>query len=201
MKRKTFELSKKELLLIQDRDFLIHKRRVIQSLRDQLLLFQKALSTSSSIQKFLDSNAIKPAEAKLSQGENYKGLPYLVLDYPAVFTKPDIIAFRTLFWWGNFFSFTLHLQGSHLAKHIKSIKKNWEELKRLDFYLSVGKTAWEYHYGADNYQKIHSTMKNELDQRSFLKMSRKIELKRYPHFHDEGIAFYQKLCELLIKSI
>ena len=64
-------------------------------------------------------NIIFPGEVdsingKIFRGENYLGLPYLVLDYPKHFSKDSIHAFRTMFWWGNFFSFTMHLQGKAL---------------------------------------------------------------------------------------
>ena len=58
---------------------------------------------------------------KIFRGENYNGLPYLVLDYPKHFSKDSVFAFRALFWWGNFFSFTLHLQGKALEKQRKKL--------------------------------------------------------------------------------
>src|SRR5450755_2986522 len=48
---------------------------------------------------------------RISKGENYKGLPWVVLDYPRAFGRLDVLAVRTLFWWGNYFSVTLHLKG------------------------------------------------------------------------------------------
>ena len=50
-------------------------------------------------------------EPKISKGENYKGLPWVMLDYPRVFGKEDVYAIRTFFLWGHAFSITLHLKG------------------------------------------------------------------------------------------
>ena len=35
---------------------------------------------------------------KIAKGENYLGLPYVILDYPRIFGKEDVFAFRTMFW-------------------------------------------------------------------------------------------------------
>ncbi len=34
-----------------------------------------------------------------------------MLDYPRAFGRDSIFACRTFFWWGRFFSLTLHLAG------------------------------------------------------------------------------------------
>ena len=40
---------------------------------------------------------------KISRGEQYLGLPYVMLDYPRIFSKENVFAIRTFFWWGNYF--------------------------------------------------------------------------------------------------
>ena len=55
---------------------------------------------------------------KISRGENYNGLPYVMLDYPRCFGKEDVFAMRTMFWWGNFFSITWHLKGKYSKEYI-----------------------------------------------------------------------------------
>lgn len=37
------------------------------------------------------------------------GQLYLILDYPGMLSTENIFAVRTLFWWGNIFSVSLHL--------------------------------------------------------------------------------------------
>jgi hypothetical protein len=56
---------------------------------------------------------IQCLNGKISRGENYQLLPYIILDYPSYFSRNNIFAVRTMFWWGNFFSITLHLSGDH----------------------------------------------------------------------------------------
>ena len=37
---------------------------------------------------------------------------------PAVFSKENIFAIRTMFWWGNFFSISLHVSGKYFKTEI-----------------------------------------------------------------------------------
>lgn len=44
---------------------------------------------------------------KVTKGENYKLMPYVVLDYPSIKVKDFEYVMRTFFWWGHYFSFNL----------------------------------------------------------------------------------------------
>lgn len=49
---------------------------------------------------------------KLSNGEKYDNLPWLMLDFPRKLTGNEgFFALRTFFWWGNYFSIQLILSG------------------------------------------------------------------------------------------
>jgi hypothetical protein len=128
------------------------------------------------------------AQPKISRGENYKGLPYLVLDYPAVFEKENILAFRTMFWWGNFFSITLHLQGTYKEHYQSRIKEALHNSKPKGLHLSCNATAWEYHYKEDNYRLVEQMTNEEIErtlgQHNFIKLSAKRDLAGYEQLQD-----------------
>ena len=120
---------------------------------------------------------------KIFRGENYNGLPYLILDYPKHFSKDSVFSFRTLLWWGKFFSFTLHLQGKALENQRKKLISRIPTLKKKNIYFCVNDNPWQYHYEKDNYlliDKISSArLKQLLKEKKFIKLSRKIPLKDY----------------------
>jgi hypothetical protein len=135
----------------------------------------------------LEKNKDVPAElsqrqgAKISKGENYNGLPYLILDYPAIFGKENICAIRTMFWWGNFFSISLHLSGRYFIG-----QKNFTEclpfLKENSFFVCINEHEWEHHFSALNYQDANELTDLQIEQikeKSFFKAGKKIALKQW----------------------
>ena len=117
-------LTPEELKLIKDQEFLLTKIKVTAKIRSILLDTKTSLTEEFERGEILlpDEHTFTPG--KISKGENYLGLPYQVLDFPASFHKKQVFAFRTMFWWGNFFSVTLHIQGTSLDMYRKKIIEN-----------------------------------------------------------------------------
>src|SRR5947209_5415196 len=111
------ELSKTEMEIVANSEFILTKNRIIEKVYN---LFG---SLAENYKLVLNEHINElPAEVisttpKIYKGENYLGLPYVMMDYPRLFLKTDIFAIRSLFWWGNFFSITLHLSGKFLADY------------------------------------------------------------------------------------
>jgi hypothetical protein len=82
-------------------------------------------------------------DPRISKGEQYKGLPWVMLDYPRVFGKEDIFAIRTLFWWGHYFSVTLHLKGEYLRTYLPVILERRVELEAAGYWPGVSDDEWE----------------------------------------------------------
>lgn len=120
---------------------------------------------------------------KIFRGENYEGLPYLVLDYPKHFSKTAVLAFRTMFWWGNFFSFTLHLQGKALESKREMLAQKIPGLKKKQIYICINDNPWQYHYKKDNYLPIDrfsdTALKKMILQKDFIKLSARIPVNKY----------------------
>src|ERR1700733_216708 len=109
MNEAKISLSQKEMDLVTNADWILTKNAILDKVKDLLAVL------SESFQSYLHMHTllIPAGTPKISKGENYKGLPYLILDYPRSFEKEDILAIRTLFWWGHFFSITLHVAGKN----------------------------------------------------------------------------------------
>src|SRR5580698_8612281 len=93
------KLSAHELMIAQDAGLILTKNAIIQK---TIGLFSNlAENMQIELVKTKLPEEIKITEPKISKGENYKGLPYVILDYPRSFGKENIFAIRTFFWWGN----------------------------------------------------------------------------------------------------
>src|SRR5690606_37500006 len=78
------------------------------------------------------------------RGENYKGLPYVVLDYPRLMTKDEILNIRLLFWWGHYYSISLHLAGNALLRYRTRLKQAVEREAFSGYYLQLKGSPWEH---------------------------------------------------------
>jgi hypothetical protein len=194
------EFTDRELQVIHDSEFLQTKSRAISKVQDLLMDVRSELRKSfnqAGLENILEDTQLS---GKISKGENYRGLPYLVLDYPAIFRKDDVFAFRTMFWWGNFYSSTLHLQGSFLERFRKQIVKNVDLLGELELNLCVNDTPWEYHYESDNYRPLSSDDLDILSNHYFLKISRRFELESWQSLPDEVVRLFSKLMTMLTQK-
>lgn len=162
---------------------------------------QEGLQKSKIINEFISKGQYNINPPNVSQGENYNGLPYLVLDYPAIFKPKNILAFRTMFWWGHFFSFTLHIQGEYFDQYADHIQKHWQVLANENVYISVGKTPWDYHYQPDNYRLMKDIDPKQTLQKRFLKLSRFIPIDQWPLVSEHALDFYQRLIKVLDQSL
>ena len=91
------------------------------------------------------------ASPKISKGENYRGLPWVMLDYPRFFGREDVFAIRTMFWWGHAFSTTLHLKGKYRELYLPVIEKHWAVLAEAGFRVGVSEDEWQHEHGDHNY--------------------------------------------------
>ena len=137
------------------------------------------------------------SQQKITAGENYKGLPYLVMDYPRVFERQDLMTFRTMIWWGNEASLTLHLQGKYWDKYQNLVIKNLKETASQNLNWCVNSTPWEYHFEPDNYLPI-SDVSDFSNDKKFCKISRKLplsSLEKLPTFIEESTTLFLTLLE------
>jgi hypothetical protein len=112
---------------------------------------------------------------KISRGEQYLGLPYVMLDYPRIFSKENVFAIRTFFWWGNYFSLTLHLKGGYKESFQKKILENVHLLSKYDFYVAVSEDEWRQDFEKENYVMLKTggidLLDESIQKMAFLKLA------------------------------
>lgn len=173
--------SKTEMSFIQDQDFLLSKVEIEKKMKDLMGRVEQELYPS--IQEYSWPKEVLSKSGKISKGDNYKGLPYYILDFPRRFDKEGVLAFRTMFWWGNFFSATLHLSGKYLEIARGTLLDNLENIRSSQAYICVYNTPWEYHYGTDNYlparQIEAGSLQSIFTKKPFVKISYHWPLDQY----------------------
>lgn len=168
-------LSKQELELVSNKEWLFTKQLIIDKVYHLFgELHQRYRLIVEEEKQFLPFEFQKPG-GKISKGENYNGLPFLILDYPAMFSKENIFAVRTMFWWGNFFSIALHLSGKNYRDG-KNISQWLSFFQQKNYYISVNENEWEHDFHASNFIDIKAINEKQLKnivKKDFFKVSNK----------------------------
>jgi len=169
-------LSITELELVCNAEILLAKNRVI----DKVYQMFGALCEDYKMQ----TNAFSlPFEVvynpKISRGENYNGLPYVMLDYPRQFSRTDVFAIRTFFWWGHFFSITLQLQGAYQARFAGAIQNVITNGLLDEWYITLSDDKWQHHFDNNYYEPVKKEKDYNLTELAFIKVATKIPLDKW----------------------
>ena len=196
------KLSKKELLLVCDEQFILTKNHIINMVYE---LFGELNSRFVTLQK--NSSEIFPTSAlacspKIYKGEQYKSLPYVLLDSPRLFSHEGIFAIRCFFWWGNFFSITLHIAGIYKEKYYLPLFNALQAKKDTGWHICVNENEWEHYFAPDNYLLITDSPANhanaqEFSEKKFFKIAKKIPLQEWDAAPDFFIDTYREIMGML----
>jgi hypothetical protein len=193
-------LSDKELSLVTNAGWILTKQVITGKVYE---MFAGSIPVIRSL--ILNDQVVLPAAVKASvpkiyKGENYLQLPYVMLDYPRCFNRENIFAVRTMFWWANFFSITLHISG----EYVYTVKKNLAKKKELlgnGFFVAVNENQWEHHFEANNfllYQQLDAVQQIKLfEQNDFIKLALKFDLAQWNNMPALLYDGYRKIAVLI----
>jgi hypothetical protein len=154
MQGSKIRLSPAEAALIGNAEVILTKNRIIEKTVALLAEVQSSLTAGESFSPSFSS-------PKISKGENYNGLPYVVLDYPRVSKGENLFFIRSMFWWGNFFSSTLQLAGHYKQSNLLNLFSAYETLAASDYFIGINADPWQHHFEASNYRKISAVTQEE----------------------------------------
>jgi hypothetical protein len=198
MEAAKIQFSTEEILLVQNSGVILTKNRIIekisQGLGKMVLQMQHEVKKRTLIYENFDQTG-----PKLSRGEKYQGLPYLMLDYPRMFDKEHILAIRTFFWWGYFCSITLHVKGRYQLPVIEKIGNSLDRLKIRNFYISLDGDEWDHDITGKAYQPLTDASAHaaSLQQSSFIKLSSKVEIGQWDIMEKELFENFIQLLKLI----
>lgn len=175
-------LSDDELQLVNNTGWILTKRKIIDKVNSLLAQVSERQKLQIEKESGWLPDAVVRSTPKIAKGENYLQLPYLLLDHPRCFDGNHIFAVRTMFWWGNFFSLTLHLSGDHKKMFVEKIIKNLPAVAP-GIFICIHANQWHHHFEADNYAAIKDIDKDELEnmirEKEFIKLAIKFPLQSW----------------------
>lgn len=195
-------LSETEREIVQDTSLILTKNAVLQKVQQLLSALQQQQHSGILANAGQLPREWVASSPKISRGENYKGLPYFMLDYPRVFAAENIAAMRTMFWWGHFFSVTLHLSGTYKIQAEKKMEGLLPILEEQGFYIGVNENPWEHHFENDNFKKLSTLARGQqleyILSKSFLKIAQPIPLADWDDAPLRLQNFFDQLLLLLV---
>jgi hypothetical protein len=201
MNQAKIRLSATEIELIKNADWILTKNAIIEKIVQFFSSLQQ--QQERELQLYKNNLPLKffTSSPKISKGENYEGLPYVVLDYPRFFNDSGFGAIRTMFWWGNFFSITLHMSGENKRAFEEQIINAYTQLRKEKFYSCINKNEWEHYFSAENYIALSEMTEDEYRKRiketPFIKIATKISLDSWETAEDFLFSRYKNLIAIL----
>lgn len=196
---KTFEtgLTELEMELVSNAEWIRTKNRIIEKVYQLLGSLCENLQQSGT--PFPDE--VYLAGPKISRGEKYQELPYVILDQPRLFGKTDTCAVRTLFWWGHYFMITLHLKGRYAEQYIPVLHRQAGTLTAKGFAFCVNGEEWDHEWKEENYQLLTAHADAESVQKliraEFYKLSVRVPFNRWKEMNDILLELHRCLLAML----
>ena len=200
METTKIHLSEEEMELLKNSHWILTKNAIIEKVVLGMAGLLSQMQQKVNDKQSLLYREICDSSGKISRGEKYGGLPYVMLDYPRLFDKENIIAIRTLFWWGNFCSVTLHLKGRYQFLIAKKIHAEMPMLLQHDLYISVSGDEWNHNVSMDNYRPLNSIDSIDLfgilQEAAFLKLTGVVELEQWEKMEGKLFTLFEALLNL-----
>jgi hypothetical protein len=198
------QFSQEEMDLLISPGWLLTKNRIIEKLYGFFGEQSKKLQAlfAASANQLPEEILLLPP--KIAKGEQYQGLPYIMLDYPRCFGKEDICAIRIFFWWGHFLSVTLHLKGAYSKRYRSAIMESLPKLAALGFRIAVGEEEWRHDLDTDYSIPLAACSEEMLarviDEKAFCKLSAAVALEDWHNWDLSLAPLYQALYAILVAA-
>ncbi|MCF6402457.1 hypothetical protein L3C95_06200 [Chitinophaga filiformis] len=197
-------LTAAEQALVVNADWLYLKNNVLQKVMTLMGQLQQVLEAQPETKTFPFPEHTLQAGGKISRGERYKELPYIILDYPRFFSRDNIFAFRTMFWWGHYFVATLHLAGEEKEKYSDAIASAWQQLAEHQFQVYLQEDPWHHDLENGNYKLISAIpvleFKQLIARRSFIKLAKPYSFEEWGKIVPEVVRDYALLLQVLVNT-
>ncbi len=183
MQNSSFKLTNKEFELILDTEYPLLKKNAIDKIQAHLHELGAQLIANTLITRPLPAKSFK-----ISKGENYLNLPYLVLDLPKIGGNHFPILCRTLFWWGKYFSFNVFIR-----KEIYDMASFEKKLKICDsdgIHLLLSDKIWQQDLDTEDYNQVSKWPENIITEGPYLKLSIKHPIEEIDTLFEKATYYY-----------
>jgi len=188
------QLSQEEIRLVTDPAWILTKNSVMEKVVRMMARLSEAYREIWATARW--DVEVEAGSPKISRGENYQGLPWVMLDYPRVFGRGDVLAIRTMFWWGNAFILTLHLKGRYREFFLPALERDWAGLAGMGFHVGIADDEWRHEHAQETYSPLTGA-KDLATGLPFLKLSAALTVDRWEESMEILSAWFAAMARTL----
>lgn len=194
------KLSANEMALVTDAGFILTKQAIIEKVFTLFGRLSDDFRAIVAASPGVFPAAITAIAPKIYKGEQYRQLPYVMLDYPRYFTGGHVCAIRCFFWWGHSFSIHLHLSGKWKQNREPAIAAMLQSGALNNWYYCLSADEWQHHFDESNYRLAGTAMAacmQHVYAQHFIKLAQKIPLQEWDHAYSFYVNAFGSLVQLL----
>ena len=139
---------------------------------------------------------------KVSKGENYRGQPYIVLDFPRLLQKDTIFLFRNVCLWGHYFIHVFILTGSLLETYRYSLTRNIEKIRQKDLLINTNDDPWELVIGTSKLvparQVSEKKMAALIEKSPHITLGSALSFTQFDKLKENSLNFFGNILDLLV---
>ena len=181
MQKSRIILTKHQLDFARTSEYPLTKHAIIQNI---VQLFEEL---GQSLQ--YNSWELDHKEYKITRGENYQLMPYVVLDYPQLKANQFKLVTRTLFWWGKYCSLNLIIH--------KDLVKDSPVQMNETLYLQTDNKLWNNDI-SQGYKPVETVDKSST-QTDFIRLVKVVKIEEIDSL-PECISSYRDWIKLLLNK-
>lgn len=171
-------LSQEEHIVLSNTSFLLTKQEIDKKISITLLKYQHELAELIANYSTILPPTINVLPKKINKGQNYRGLPYWVVDFPSHFDKENIFTFRIVLWWGNYISASLIMCGNYFER----ATLDFVRVNNSGLSYSINSSPWPIEFEPNNLIPVETKnlieIKRHYENSKFIKLAVKYDLKQ-----------------------
>jgi hypothetical protein len=189
-------LSELESTLISNPHWILTKNEVLRKVTQLFGQLSERYHSNPAV-AFLPEE-VRTIPPKISRGEQYKGLPYLILDFPRYFDPEHTFAIRTFFWWGHYFASTIQLKGRYREQFANQILKVVSSQDSIEWMINKTEAEWIHDLSeTDHWEKLSDLNAEEGRQRNVFKVAASLSVQKW----DEAEQFLNNIHSIYMEGV
>lgn len=184
-------LSPEQKAFLENKESFILKGEVDLKVNELLNAFQLKVSSLLEENMYKLPGKLGKNPFKVNKGNNHKGFPFQVIDFPSSLGQSHIFSFRSVVWYANSFTFNLILKGEPKTVFYPSL----HYLLNKGYKLTWDENIWESEESTESILPLKSSHRDNLEhiwkEKEAIKIFKSFSLNQFDDFERLGVECFK----------